>query len=127
MAFIIAGLFASLMAWILNRYVFVNIGQKGVVFFGPMTEEFLKTSLALIFSTSIIFTHITFGLVEAIVDYKNTRKSSGAMVSLASHAFLGIITYVLFILLGSIYIALLIAIIVHMTWNKFVMDIVAVK
>jgi len=127
MAFIIAGLLASLAAWMLNRYVFSKTGRKGVIFFGPVAEELLKTGLALIFNTSIILTHIIFGLVEAIVDYKNTQKSLGAMVSLASHAFLGIITYVLFILSGSIYIALLIAIIVHVAWNKFVMDTVAVE
>jgi len=127
MLFISAGIFASIMAWILNRYVFSREGLKGVVFFGPFTEELLKTGMALIFSTSIILTHLVFGLAEAIIDYKNTQKSLGAIVSFVSHGFLGIITYGSFILLGNIYIALLIAVIVHVSWNKFVMSIVAAK
>ena len=127
MNFIIAGLLASFVAWLLNRYVFLKVGQKGVIFLGPTTEEILKTGLAVIFNTSIILTHIVFGLIEAVVDYKNTKKSSGAIVSLVSHVFLGIITYGLFISLGSIYIALLIAVIVHISWNKFVMGIVDTK
>ncbi|WP_028306555.1 hypothetical protein [Desulfitibacter alkalitolerans] len=127
MAFIIAGLMASLMAWVFDRYIFSKEGLKGVVFFGPFAEELFKTGLALIFNTSIILTHIVFGFAEAVMDYKNTKKSLGAMVSLVSHTILGIITYGLFILLGSIYIALLIAAIVHISWNKFVMDIVLQK
>ncbi|MBS3970359.1 MAG: hypothetical protein KGZ94_09615 [Clostridia bacterium] len=127
MAFIIAGLLASFMAWVFDRYIFSKEGLKGVVFLGPFAEELFKTGLALIFSTSIILTHIVFGLAEAIMDYKNTQKSLGAIVSLASHALLGIITYGLFILLGSIYIALLIAVIGHVSWNKFVMGIVLQK
>lgn len=127
MAFIIAGLLASFVAWVINRHVFSNVGQKGVVFFGPTVEEILKTGLAVIFNTSIILTHVIFGLIEAVVDYKNTKKSIGAVVSFISHVFLGIITYSLFILSGSIYVALLIAVIVHISWNKFVMSIVAAK
>lgn len=127
MAFIIAGLLASFMAWAFDRYIFSKEGLKGVVFWGPFTEELFKTGLALIFSASIIFTHIVFGFTEAVMDYRNSQKPLGAIVSLVSHSILGIITYGLFILLDSIYIALLIAVIAHIFWNKLIMTIVLQK
>ncbi|KUO50727.1 MAG: hypothetical protein APF76_15635 [Desulfitibacter sp. BRH_c19] len=127
MDFILTGLFASFMAWVVNKLILSKEGLKGVVFFGPFTEELFKTGMALFFNTSIILTHIVFGFVEALIDYRNTNNSTVAIVSLASHTILGIITYGSYILIGNIFIAFLIAVIIHILWNRLVINIVVQK
>ena len=127
MDFILTGLFASFMALCINKFILSKEGLKGVVFFGPFTEELFKTGVAVFFNVSIILTHIVFGFIEAIIDYRNTRKYIVAVVSLASHTILGIITYGLYIWLNSLFMALIIAVILHISWNRLVINIVAQK
>ena len=127
MDFILTGIFASFMAWLVNKFILSKEGLKGVIFFGPFTEELFKTGMAVLFNASIFLTHIVFGFIEAFIDYRNTNNSMVALVSLASHTILGIITYGFYILLNNIPIAFLIAVIVHISWNRLVINIVAQK
>ncbi len=118
--FLITGSLASLIAWVLNRYLFLRVGEKSIILLTPIVEELLKSGLAITFGASLILTHILFGVIEAFLDYTNTGKITTACISLIWHAFLGAVTYLFFTLWGNIFIAIFIAMLIHFIWNKFV-------
>ena len=87
----------------------------------PVGEEILKTSLALIFKTSIIFTHLVFGILEAIWDIKkNTRGLKPGLMALVTHSIFGLITWYGFKITGYVSPGLMAAILLHIAWNSFI-------
>ncbi len=128
MEFIAAGLFASITAFFLNRYVFAPAGRVGVVFLSPLFEEVLKTGYALILGASIVLSHAFFGALEAVLDLKVAKKGKAAAgISFISHLVLGILTYYVYVMSSSLHIAIAAAALIHFLWNKIVYDIVISK
>jgi hypothetical protein len=85
----------------------------------PLTEEVLKTNSALFLNSSIFYTHLTFGLVEAIVDVLQPGKSQApaGIMSIISHGIYGWLTDKLLTLTGNTWLAVALVIALHSLWN----------
>ena len=120
---LLAGITASLFSFIINNRVISCFGDKAVVLYIPIIEEFSKTYFAFAINGNIIFSHMVFGTVEAIYDlYNSPRKYSltASMLSLLSHTVLGVIAFYAIKLSGSLMFSVLLSVIIHSLWNRFI-------
>jgi hypothetical protein len=124
---IFTGIFAGVLAIFFNKYVLTKGNYYKIVYWGPLVEELLKTILAILFGASIALSHAVFGIVEAVLDYKNTKDKITSMVSFISHTFLGTVTKILYDNTGFLLPAILTAYLIHLIWNKLVMIIINTK
>lgn len=121
--FLLAGTVAAGIAWVCNRYLYARFGSPVVGSVVPMTEEVLKTGLATLCHASLVGTHGVFGVVEFVWDFANPGSGRWlpAMTGLLSHLLYGLLTDRISALTGSLGLAVLVAALVHMAWNRFVM------
>lgn len=123
---IIAGCLAAFLAWGFNKIIVKFWGDPAIVVLVPVGEEILKTSLAFIFSSSIIYTHITFGLIEAIWDIKTNAKGlQPGLFSVLTHSIFGLITWLLYSRTGYISISIMTGIFAHIIWNSYIIKLSA--
>jgi hypothetical protein len=88
-----AGLLAAAAAFAINRFIYSV--WKDTVLLGPvpLVEEVAKTMTALLLGTSVLYTHLVFGLTEAVLDWRTARSGLMAAVSaLVAHGVFGIVT-----------------------------------
>lgn len=117
-----AGLLAAAAAWPVNGLLLRAAGCRAVIYLSPLAEEAAKTGCALLLNTSIPFTHITFGLIEALWDAAGPgRGRLAGLISLAGHAVFGYGTLWLYSYSNSIWPALAGVYLVHTGWNALVM------
>ena len=117
---LVAGLLAALLSYGLNSRALKILGDKAVTFGAPIFEEFLKTGLALLLGGSILVSHITFGVVEAIYDYYKNRGLLGTLsagAGLLSHSIFGYITVLAPRLGKSPVLGITLALLAHIAWN----------
>jgi len=122
---IIAGILSAIFSYILNKVMLSKLGERALIALIPFIEEMAKTTTAIIFKSSIVGVHITFGVIEGIYDYIFSSKKIGkwaALASLISHSFFGGITYVVFERANSIILGILVSWILHSAWNWFIME-----
>lgn len=100
-------------------------GTRGIVFFGPVLEEGIKTGSALIFNVSVPGTHILFGILEAAGDYAwgGRQRVLAALCGVAAHTAFGLVTYFLMSAGLPVYTSVLGAIGAHVAWNTAVLKI----
>lgn len=95
---ILAGAMAAFISFYLNTKA-LKLGKWSIIYIAPFVEEFTKTYLALYLGSSIIFTHMIFGCIEAIydiIDGKSIIRYVAGGAAFLSHSIFGIITeYVL--------------------------------
>ncbi|MFZ5945275.1 MAG: hypothetical protein ACOYVD_14315 [Bacillota bacterium] len=121
MAFFLAGTSAAFFAWFLNRIIVRRWGDAAIIVPVPIIEETLKTVGAVLFSTSIFYTHLVFGIIEGIWDIKvNIKGLLPGIMSLLTHSFFGLVTTYFHQLTGYISMAILVSIICHIGWNSFI-------
>jgi hypothetical protein len=91
MTFWLAGLCAAGVAWIVNVFLVKRGGDWLIIWVIPWLEEGIKTGTALLFGTSVPYTHSIFGLIEAVHDYYASPRWGywAALSSLFSHWFFG--------------------------------------
>ncbi|EEG76618.1 hypothetical protein [Dethiobacter alkaliphilus] len=118
MNWIVAGLLASAAAFAANRFVYRV--WRDVVLLGPvpLLEEVAKTMAAQMLGASILYTHVVFGLTEAILDWRGRRRGLPAAVSaLLAHSIFGLLTVAVARSTGNLGAGIVAAFLGHAVWN----------
>ncbi|AIS53426.1 hypothetical protein TKV_c22990 [Thermoanaerobacter kivui] len=116
---LLSGIGGVVLAYFLNRIAVNKYKEKAIIYFVPIIEEACKT-LAGYITSSIILSHIIFGIAEAVNDYKRSSYKinlKAAVLSILSHTFFGWISYYL-VLHTNIFFAIAVASLVHGFWNR---------
>lgn len=122
--FLVAGILAGLIAWSVNILLIKKWNGAAVLVLIPILEEILKTSLAIFFTTSILFTHIIFGIIEGFYDLKtNIKGLTPALFAILTHTLFGLITITIYSYFNSLSFGVMIAIICHIIWNSVIVKI----
>jgi len=118
---LLAGLLAAGGAWAANGLLVPAAGAKGIAFLTPLLEETAKTAVALALRASILWTHVVFGLIEALVELRRRglKGLSAGWLGLASHSVFGLITSWFYSRNGFLP-ALAPAYLAHAAWNMAV-------
>lgn len=122
----IAGLLAALASYKLNSHALAVLGDVAVTYGAPIIEECLKTGFALFLGGSIIVSHITFGIVEALYDYNKNR---GLLARLAagagflSHSIFGFTTVFFTQVFNTPIMGILLTLAIHMAWNYLMIHV----
>lgn len=125
MAYVIACLMAGL-SFLFNRALLKYIGTVTVISMSPVIEELLKTLPAYYLSADIFATHATFGLLEAVYDWRTGRKEGGkaAVLSITGHSLFGAFTLMTLKLTGDIRLATGAGVAAHLAWNTLIIRLV---
>jgi hypothetical protein len=102
------------------------IGENAVTYGAPVIEEISKTGLALFLGGNILFSHIIFGMVEALYDIIKNRgmlSYTAGVTGFISHAAFGIITVYAWRFFYGPLSGIVVAIIIHMLWNYIIIHI----
>lgn len=128
MKFLIAGILASLGAWIGNRAALKLGGVRAIVVISPFIEEIAKTGMAFLTGSSLILTHGVFGLVEGFYDAWNSGVEGlkAGACSLVGHLFYGYTAFQVLHKFGIIP-AIMAGYVVHMLWNLTVLKFIVKK
>lgn len=117
------GIVSALIAYVFNRILIKWQKENSIVFIIPLVEEVSKTIIAILIGGSIIGVHVIFGIIEAIYDLLHTKNKNAApiaaILSIISHSIFGIISYYIYLWTGWLVLAIIIATIIHSTWNYF--------
>lgn len=120
---VICGIVSALIAYVFNRLLIKRQKEKSIVFVIPLVEEGSKTLIAILIGGSIIGVHVVFGIIEAIYDLVHTKNKKAApiaaILSIFSHSIFGIISYYIYHWTGWLALGIIIATIIHSTWNYF--------
>ncbi|MDO7788049.1 hypothetical protein [Desulforamulus aquiferis] len=112
-AFLAAGI-----TWFFNSLVINKLGDRGISFVTPAIEEIAKTGVAIGLGAAIVWTHLAFGLVEAVVEIRRRgiRGLSAGWAALAGHSLFGLIASWVYMRRGFLW-AVLITYLIHAAWN----------
>lgn len=126
MLFVWAGLLAAAAAWFLNGLLVKRYDSRNLIFLVPLLEEGVKTGSALLFGTSIILVHITFGLLEAAWDMLGDWPKGlyAGLSGAAGHTIFGLISALLWQYSGLVGLALAGGYAAHMSYNYTVLQLV---
>lgn len=126
---VLAGVSAAAIAWVTNRLALKVFGPPVIICIVPIVEELAKTGLALLFKSSIIWTHSVFGLIEGLYDLFYTQKTglAAGLTSITGHLLYGLITAWAFSRSGQVAVAVMSGYLAHMIWNLIVMKFLVRK
>jgi hypothetical protein len=119
--FIIAGILAATSSWLIKASIIRIFGPKSILYLIPLIEEILKTFSAIIFNTSIIYSHTVFGTIEAgrsLSSWRNQGLTQGLTIFMGNILF-GYITSEFYYLYQTKLIAISGAYFLHIIWNLF--------
>jgi len=118
MGFIVAGLASAVFAYLTNRFAYRVWGNAVLIGPVPLVEEVAKTMLAWGLGASILFTHLAFGVTEALLDWHGDGKGvAPALCALAAHSVFGLVTMIAVRETGSLGIGITSAFLIHAVWN----------
>lgn len=119
MKYLVAGSLAAVTAWVLNVHLVGRFGDKAVVLLIPPAEEILKTTAAVALGAPLIATHMTFGLIEAVHDYLESKEwgLGAGILSILGHWLFGKTTLAVFAQTAAWWPAVLAACLAHTLWN----------
>jgi hypothetical protein len=122
---IAVALFAAGLVWQLNRLQ-AYLSSPYIVYIAPLAEEFSKTVPAILIGASLFFTHVFFGVIEAVWEWFSQRRNGfyAGLAALASHSIFGFITVLVYERYGTAPPALLAGYLAHMAWNHTVINLV---
>lgn len=126
MTYTIACLMAAL-SFLINKTLLKYVGPKVIFTYGPAVEEAAKTLLAWYLGADILATHIIFGLLEGFYDWLTVSGNGlkAAASSVAGHTLFGVITIVMIGFTGSVWLAVVGAIVAHVVWNTVIIRLCA--
>jgi len=118
-------LFAAGLAWQLNRLTKYLSGPH-MVYIAPLSEEFSKTVPAILIGASLFFTHVFFGVIEAVWELFSQRRNGfyAGLAALVSHSIFGFITTLVYERYETAPPALLAGYLAHAAWNHTVTNLV---
>lgn len=115
---LVAALLAAGVAWVVNGLMIPALGNRGISFLTPLVEETAKTLAAIGVGGNLLWTHVAFGFIEALLEIR--RRGAGGLVvgwfALAGHSIFGLITLWLYSRYGLLP-ALLTVYMIHASWN----------
>lgn len=125
MNFFSTGILSALLAFVVNRTAVSLTGIKGIVYFVPLAEELSKSLLAYYFNSSIFFTHLVFGTIEAVYDYFTSKEKGliAGAISIVGHSLFGGGTTLVYFYSHDILIGILAGAVLHIFWNGVVMKL----
>lgn len=102
--------------------LFRAVGYKTIVTFSPVVEEVFKSVPAYLAGADILSIHLVFGAIEGAYEYRQGKGLGklAAFLSVTGHFLFGLAVVTLLLLTGSIYLALLAGILLHLLWNGVV-------
>lgn len=122
---ILTGCIAAALAWSLNRRWERYSGDWIVGYLGPVAEELLKTWLAYEMQADVWLAHLTFGGIEAVLDWQGAagwrRGLGAAAASLAGHAAFGAATVAAWHYSGAVGWGVVAGCLLHCSWNGAVL------
>lgn len=131
MSSVLAGLVAALIALKINNEMLNTQKEDAYITYAvPIVEETAKTFSALLLEASVFYTHVVFGLVEALYDYTASRKGVGVaagLISVVSHALFGFVTVFMITESGSVFAGLVSGVVLHGLWNTIVIKLLENK
>jgi hypothetical protein len=117
-----AGMLAASAVFLANRFLYRVFRDRALAGAVPLTEEVAKTAAAYILGAGIIHTHLVFGLVEALLDWRGENKSlPAAGAAILSHGVFGLVTVAVLNLTAMPGLAIVAAFVLHAFWNVFVL------
>ncbi|MEG6520654.1 hypothetical protein [Desulfotomaculum sp. 1211_IL3151] len=120
--YIAASLLAAGVSWVINGWVINSLGGRGIAFLTPLVEEMAKTLGAVLLGAALVYTHIGFGVVEALVEMKRrgARGVGAAGMAVAAHGLFGLLTARVYAV-SNLLAALFVTYLVHTAWNWFIL------
>lgn len=114
---------AAGLTWILNRFTVQN--KSYIVYVAPLAEEVLKTLPALWVGASLFFTHVFFGMIEAVWEMFAQRRNGfyAGLAALASHSVFGFVTVLVYERYASVPPAILAGYLAHAAWNYLAVNL----
>lgn len=112
------------LSYLINKFLIKLLRHHAAIFGAPVFEEILKTLPAYYWDRPVFHVHFLFGLGEAVYDLLTSGRHSGrwaAVFSIISHSVFGAVTSLVFGYTGMVFTAVAFAILIHCTWNLFVM------
>ncbi|MBM7557206.1 hypothetical protein [Halanaerobacter jeridensis] len=113
---ILAGLIASMLAFLFNRFLFSKLGDWTIVYLVPIGEEIFKSGFAYYLGANLVMTHLIFGVLEAGFDFFHSNKLA-VVLAVLTHLLLGSLTFYCWTSSNNLIIAIVIAALVHTVWN----------
>jgi len=118
-----AGLTAAAAAYLMNKVMIRIFGNIALTTIIPIFEEAFKSFIPALMGTSLLLSHITFGVLEAAYEMFTSKGRGaylGAVVSFFSHYLLGTFTLFLIYITGSLILSVFGAAFLHILWNRMV-------
>ncbi|SHK07834.1 hypothetical protein SAMN02745227_01453 [Anaerobranca californiensis DSM 14826] len=121
--FLVIGII-TIFSYILNNILYKYLHDYSTLT-AAIIEEILKTYGGYLIA-QILITHVIFGLVEAIIDVKNSGKKGiyPAIFSILGHGAFGYLTLTVFTLTENLFYSILSGIFAHIIYNSLVIGIV---
>ncbi|WP_003540681.1 type II CAAX prenyl endopeptidase Rce1 family protein [Desulfotomaculum nigrificans] len=125
---LLAALLASGASWVANGTVVPKTGSRGIAYLTPLLEETAKTLAAAALGAALLWTHVVFGLMEALLELRRrgVRGLPAGWSALAAHSLFGLITAWIYGRSGVLA-ALAAAYLAHAAWNMAVVAYAARK
>ncbi|NLK00695.1 MAG: hypothetical protein GX318_05590 [Clostridia bacterium] len=124
MVYILPGVLAAVLAYLSNWMAVRFLGNVAIITVIPFFEEMYKSLIPVFLGAPLIYSHITFGVIEAAYEFVTAGKDGaaiGGMVSLISHLVFGIITWAAYYISKSLLFSVLFAALIHCLWNYIIM------
>ncbi|WP_353893353.1 hypothetical protein PRVXH_000074 [Proteinivorax hydrogeniformans] len=124
LTFILITVIVTTTAYFINTFVYAKSKDYSVIA-AAVVEETLKTIGGLI-AGSILYLHITFGVIEALTEIKIKERVSvlPAIFSILGHTAFGYITITVYRLTGNVFYGILSGIFSHIIYNSLVIGLV---
>ncbi|MDW7649796.1 MAG: hypothetical protein SCK29_02900 [Bacillota bacterium] len=118
MNWIAAGVIAAFAAFFTNRLTYRVWEDTALLGPVPLAEEVIKTMLAYSLGAGIFLTHLVFGIMEAILDWRGQSRGLPAAASaVIAHSIFGLVTVVVSQKAGMLGAGIAISFLVHALWN----------
>jgi len=122
MTWVVAGLLAAAAAYVMNRFTYGVWQDAALLSPVPLAEEAAKTMAAYFLGASILYTHIIFGLTEAVLDLRGRQNGlAAAASSLVAHSIFGLLTVAVVRQTGVLGAGIVAAFLAHALWNAFML------
>ncbi len=122
MGYVIGCLMAGV-SFLVNRRLLKYTGPQTLVTYSPALEEAVKTVPAYYLGADILVTHLVFGGLEAIYDWREEKNMKAGIFSIIGHSLFGLLTLAGLRLTANLLGGLMMGLVAHFIWNIAVVGI----
>nr|WP_245522827.1 hypothetical protein [Thermoanaerobacter italicus] len=119
---LLSGIAGVILAYFLNKMAVNKYNKKAIIYLVPVIEETCKTVVGYL-TSSILLSHLIFGVTEAVNDYIKASYEinlRASILSILSHGFFGITSYIL-VMQTNIFWAIIVTSLIHGLWNRLML------